>query len=278
MIRSLRVTAGYAAKLSALQERTFEFQEGLTALFGANASGKSTMLRVMGAYSGCEGPGWTTYSEEYERERRFSFPREKTPPFPERFAEGILGDLRAEVAWDGTPTYYSVGLPAKGQRAFEEALGRGGDDADDYMRSIMAPGSSGQAQVHWLNERLERTLSKPPTLARDATFFLKGRSEWSTPEGRKHRTETLEGIDDFIQYVESLPRTGPVTVLLDEPDTRLSLPNQETFWRTFAPRLAIGRQIIIATHSPFGLLAPTVLDLTAGYADRCRQALRGLFG
>lgn len=157
MIRSLRATAGYAANLPALKNRTFEFEAGLTVLFGQNASGKSTILKLLAAYSGCQRPGWTTYSEDYHPHKPYSVPRQARAPFPERFAESVLGGVRAEVQWDGTSTYYSTGLPARGQPSFEEALERGGDEADDYMRRIMAPGSSGQEQIHWITQRLEQT-------------------------------------------------------------------------------------------------------------------------
>ena len=275
MIRSLRATAGYAAALPALKDRTFEFEAGLTVLFGQNASGKSTMLKLMAGYSGCQRPGWTTYSEDYEPFKKYCHPREPNPPFPERFAV-YLGGLRAEVQWDGTPTYYSRGLPSQGQASFDEALERGGDEADDYMRRMMSPGSSGQEQILWVNDRLEQTIAKPPTIARDATFYVYGRG-MVDPKTREHwGTDWSQGIEQFVDYVDSLPRTGPVTVLLDEPDTRLSLPNQEKLWRLFLPRIAEGRQIIVASHSPFALRAPRIIDLDSGYSDRCRQALATL--
>jgi len=282
MIRRVRVTAGYPTKLAALGERTFEFAEGLTVLFGQNASGKSTLLRIMAAYSGCARPGWTTFSEEYNPRRQFRWPPEYKPPFPERFADGTLGDVRADVDWDGTPTYFWKGLPGGNQGAFDEALERGGGEADDYMRRMLGTGSSGQPQIHWINERLEQALDRPPVIARDATFFVPGkgyvtakrRSNWASDL----QSEWATGIDEFVEFVESRPRTGPVTVLLDEPDARLSLPNQEKLWRVFLPRLSVGRQIVVASHSPFALLGPSIVDLDPGYSGRCREALGALTG
>ena len=40
--------------------------------------------------------------------------------------------------------------------------------------------------------------------------------------------------------------------------------------------LSVGRQIVVASHSPFALLAPTVLDLEPGYSARCHEALQAL--
>ena len=278
MIHSMRATAGYAASLPALKDCTFEFEDGLTVLFGPNACGKSTMLKLLAAYSGCQRPGWTTYSEDYRPMKPYVHPQVPNPPYPERFTAYGMGGLRAEVQWDGTPTYYSSGLPSKGQASFEEAMERGGDEADDYMRRTLSTGSSGQEQIRWVNDRLEQAIEKPPTIARDATFYVYGRG-MVAPETRKHwGTDWSDGIGQFVDYVDSLPRTGPVTVLLDEPDVRLSIPNAQKLWSAFLPRIAQGRQLIVASHSPFALLTSQIVDMEPGYSDRCRKALASLPG
>jgi hypothetical protein len=192
-------------------------------------------------------------------------------PFPHRLA--TRGN-QAEVAWDGTPSFYSTG-PESGQSGFNNALEDGGEDADNYLRSLLAPGSAGQGQIQWLNQ-MEKKLSAPPDLLReDGTLRIRGHGE---VERSSVNSLWGEAIDGFQSHIRSLPHTGPVTVLLDEPDAHMSLPNQHTLWTKAIPRLSVGRQVIVATHSAFALCAPdaTIIDLQPGYEDRCRKVLRAL--
>jgi predicted ATPase len=79
----------------------------------------------------------------------------------------------------------------------------------------------------------------------------------------------------FTDYVNSLPRTGPITLLLDEPDRSLSIDNTIVLWQKVIPKLAENVQIITATHSPFALfLDANYLDLKAGYLQESTNAVK----
>ncbi len=159
MIRSVRATAGYAAQLASLKDRVFDFGPGLTMLFGPNGSGKSTLLKLMAAYSACAQPGWSTYTSEYQS---VGYDRKKREDFPQRFARGgRLAGSKADVDWDGTPTFYSLGLPGMGQVAFEDAMERGGDEADDYLRRLLRPGSAGEEAIQSLHHLPHRHTAEP---------------------------------------------------------------------------------------------------------------------
>lgn len=267
MLSSVRAIGGYAAQLPALKGKTFTFNSGpgLTVLFGQNGSGKSTLLRLLATYSGSQRGGWSMFADN-------NFDGDKQP-YPARFGKK---EVEAEVTWDGTPTFYASGPPGRTQAAFEDALELGGEVADDYFRKLFAPGSSGQEQIHWFN-KLEANLANPPEITLKRKWYVPGNGHI---EYGSVNTLWQEKIKSFVDYVKKLPRKGPVSALLDEPDAHMSIPNQAKLWGSALPRAAKSHQIIVATHSPFALVAPnvTVIDLsTDGYVDQCRSALRAAF-
>ena len=103
-------------------------------------------------------------------------------------------------------------------------------------------------------------------------------------DGERYRPSSVndvwaQKVTDFVAYVSTLPRRGPKTVLLDEPDKSLSIPNQQALWTQSLPGLARHCQVIVATHSPFALAAPapvTVIEFEPGYVEACRAAVRAL--
>ncbi len=267
MLKSLLATSGYAAELPALKGRRFEFPEGLVVLFGQNASGKSTLLNLLAGYSGCAQQGWTTFAPEYIP------PYKKGPAtFPKAFR---TKGCEAEVEWDGTATYYTCGpTSTRSQVDFAEALETGGDEADDFLKRILVKVSSGQDQIGWLNN-LEKRLATVPNLHTCNTWRVSGHGEMSADKVNDTWGDVIRA---FEVYLQSLPATGPLSVLLDEPDVHMSIPNQHILWSRAMPRVAVGRQLIVATHSPFALTVPgaTIIDMTPGYADACREVLKTL--
>ncbi len=267
MITSVRATAGYPTKLAALQDKTFTFGPGLTVLFGPNACGKSTLLKLCATYSSCGEDGWSAFSADYVRAKK---KEQDGWEFPRRFALLRRGVAEADVVWDGTPTYIESGTRPHEQEAFERALATE-DGMGEYMADNFSPRSAGQKSMVLLS-RLRRRLDSPPNLLDEKGMFCPEESRvlhvdkvndcWSTP------------LKALQAYVRSLPRTGPSTVLLDEPDMHLSIPNQRALWVQALPSLAKSFQVVAASHSLFALRAPgaTIVDLVPGYAEECRKA------
>lgn len=217
MITSCLATAGYVAKLPALKDRTFEFGSGLTILFGQNASGKSSLLKLLATYSGCLHPGWTTFSDHYFADRLL----EKTPDYPHRLAARGKNKALADVAWDGTPSFYSTGPAAMGQASFEDALEAGGDDADMFFGRMFGAPSAGQDQLVWLRAMEKKLRTPPDYLKPSPTFHVRG---YGAMQASGVNDTWGDAMEEFVAHLRSLPRTGRVTVLLDEPDAHMSLP------------------------------------------------------
>lgn len=253
MISSLRVTGGYAKKLPALK-RPLAFGSGLTVLFGPNGCGKTTALRIAGAYAGCpEHGGWPAFVEPV-------YLRTLGETYPEALAHHAPRDCTAEVGWDGSATFLYL---AGANEGLPIAFGMESDGLTSDMERIFGDRqmSSGQRTLLRLNRIAER-LKAPPDLA-------------VPPPDRGHvNDQWRNAMEAFSSYVSTLPRTGPATLLLDEPDRSLSIPVQSDLWRLL-PKMATSIQVLVASHSAFALRCEgaTVIEMEKGYVDACRKAL-----
>lgn len=277
MITSCRIIGGYAAKLNALKDRTFTFSSGLglTVLFGPNGCGKSTLLRALGTGSGIpsfrDEAGWSRYVEP-SRCTRVVDGSEQRIPYPERFsyiseyASFKHAWVPAEVVWDGTATLlhdteladtrYSI----HGFDAPNDGTVEADKTFDETVRRATSNNSSGMERAHKISNII-RHASKPPDLTQRNPYMREYVSEvWQLAQ------------KEFADYVRTLPRTGPPTLLLDEPDRSLSLPMQAALWQVLlSPSIKV--QCIVATHCPFALVATNIIDLVPGYVDECRTLL-----
>lgn len=262
MINSCKFTAGYPLKLPALQDRTFEFKPGINFLFGPNACGKSTIIRALATYSGIKSGGWTSFQDPLDLA---NFGERSKIQLPKGYKRLVRDAFEAEVTWDGTPTmlYDSRNSDAGGMAYLFENAEESHDGIttmEDQLQTIFGKPSAGQQRLIKLIKILQM-LKNPPKLEK-------------APMERCN--DTWQNCYDAQKaYFKSLPRTGPVTILLDEPESSLDIMNQITFWSKIVPRLA-GYQTVIATHSIFALMAPAgynVIDLKPGYFAECKADL-----
>ena len=100
MISTLKILSGYAIKLPRLKE-PIDFQPGLSVLFGENATGKSTVLKIVAAYCSIDKGGWSKCPEPWLR---------NDEDFPKCFKRYSPGSCEAELQWDGTATLFSDAL------------------------------------------------------------------------------------------------------------------------------------------------------------------------
>ncbi len=256
MISSAVVLSGYAAELPALKDRTFEFVKGLNVLFGPNGCGKSTMINILGAYSATRA-GWSRYLNP-----AIMPDKKRGPVYPDRFKEEAPRGCTAKVEWDGTASFLT-------SPELRSPLGGGVDDsqdglldAKDIISEMFSKPSSGEYGIFHL-KKLFSKLGDRPDLAK-------------LPSNHKTVNEAWQrAMKDFFDYVTSLPRKGPPTLLLDEVDRSLSIPNQVELWSRVLPRISEKYQVIIATHCPYALVySGHVVEFEKGYIDACREAIR----
>lgn len=202
--------------------------------------GKSSILKIIKAYCGIRQGGWSQISQET------ALAASRKEHFPYAYSHFSPGNCKANVTWDGTPSFYNEGDVKADNFAFFFSNERMSEDGittgDDYMDAMALKPSSGQYRLQKLN-KIMNILDKPPLL----TGY--------TPEA---------------QYIQTLPRNGKVTILLDEPERALSLPKQLELFKILE-EMSDKYQIIIATHSPFVLfnLESKIFDMETGYSEKC---------
>jgi predicted ATPase len=96
MIKTIKITSGYASELPCLKGRTFEFKPKVNVLFGDNGSGKSTIMKIIAGYSGIDANspyspgGWNGARREFHRK------------------PDIIGNCKAEIERTGEHTLYQM--------------------------------------------------------------------------------------------------------------------------------------------------------------------------
>jgi predicted ATPase len=255
MIQKALVAKGFASELPPLKGRVFEFSDGLNVLFGSNGCGKSTLLKCMKAYCCLQHGGWSSISnyQALGAGHVSNFPmvyRAFTP----------TGECDTYVAWDGTATFYNDSdLRIDDMSWFfnKDILKREGLTSEAEQMDYMAKRpSSGQTRIQKLN-KIFHIAKNPPDFTQ-------------TSPNPGNRYEQMEK-----QYVNSLPRNGKVTILLDEPEKSLSIPKQIEMF-SYLKQFQNDFQIIIATHSPFILFEEgiKIFEMEDGYVETCKKLIK----
>lgn len=250
MVSGIKIINGYLTQLPNFHEgKTFEFTDGLNVLFGPNGCGKSSVLKMIKAYCGIPDGrgGWSRISSE------LALGAQVQAHFPWVYRAYSPGQSDCFVLWDGVPTFFNEGDIKIDQWAWfthkEISSEDGMTSEEEHMDTMVEKPSSGQYRMKKLN-KLFNMLQNPPNLLNPVC---------------SHPTQRAEQM-----YIQTLPRNGKVTLILDEPERALSLPKQLELFKLLE-EMSKDFQIIIATHSPFVLfdLKAQVFDIQEGYVKEC---------
>jgi len=254
MINHIKFIDGFAPGLPCISNKTFEFKPGINILFGPNGCGKSTILKTLKAYCGIMKGGWTAVSDPSKLGTGHV-----QYGFPHLYSHYAPGKCKAEVSWDGTPSFFNDGDIKVSETFFFQNVGNCGDDGitseAEQMDILMKKPSSGQYRIGRLEKVFDTTKSAPvpkAPLKADIARMNRERNYW-----------------------RSLANSGPLTVMLDEPERALCLPLQKQVLCDVIPKEMNDKQVIIATHSVFALEVEgaNLIDMEPGYIDVCKKLL-----
>lgn len=254
MIKKAQVLKGFAAELPSLKNRMFQFTEGLNVLFGSNGCGKSTLMKCMKAYCCLQHGGWSSISDY----NKLGAGGVGNFPFVYR-AFTPTGECDTHVEWDGTATFYNDSDMRIDDMSWffnKDILKQEGlTTEEEQMDYVAKRPSSGQTRIKKLNKIFN--------IAKNPPEFTK-----TTPNN--NRFEHME-----VAYVNSLPRNGKVTILLDEPEKSLSIPKQIELFK-FLKEFQNDLQIVISTHSPFILFEDNIniIEMEDGYIQTCKDVIK----
>lgn len=269
MLKSLKVTSGYAVELEDLKDRTFKFPAGkINILYGPNGCGKTTILKMLAANTGLDhsaknfgGGGWSgppmrSILDELK--------------FPGVFQKLTPGKCKANVEWDGVPAFYNSAT--LGDDLNMSYIVSGPEDSPDGLMDgreqlslIMGHHSEGELRAYKLGKVLDaitKTTKPKPHI-----------------KPRKGATEIEKQYSNYVRGLRGSKKKCVYTLLWDEPDRSLSIDNQIKVWTNILPHiLTEDLQIIIATHSAIIPLLPdfdffNIIDVTKGYLDKSRMQL-----
>ena len=255
MIGSIKIKSGFARKLSCIENRTFEFTPGINVLYGPNGCGKTSLLRIMGAYASC----WKRGIGGWSRQPHFNIADESKIKFPGLLRQNAIGECSADVAWDGSPAIYNEAVVSDnisfnnwGMDAKDSPDGMTG--RDEQMQMLLGHHSTGYIRL-W-------KISKLYGMLKEENFpDLEKLGKHSTPVQKA-----------FVRYIKSLPRCGPATLILDEPDRGLSYEFNQRFWSKVLPTWCESKnlQIIVSTQSIWPALMEldsiNIIEMRKGYA------------
>ncbi len=269
MIGDLQVIDGYASKLPRLKE-PITFKPGLNVLFGPNGCGKSTTLKIIAAYCSIRGAGWSAHQAPGDM-FPLSYGKKKYDcSLPYSYHRLAPGKCKAKMEWDGTASILAdatVSDNTSWTHLFYDKSDSpdGMDDVKEQLGVMYGKPSAGQLRLHKL-ARYYEAAKKPPQLNVVPAKYKNYNSSWTNCFKKQ------------AEYIGGLPRGGPVTFLMDEPDRSLSIEVQAGFWKNFIPRVAKDFQVIIATHSIFALMHTDAnwIEFEEDYVHKSRKALEVL--
>lgn len=262
MIKRVKIQNGFMMENPNIKDRIFEFKPGLNIIVGNNGAHKSMLLKTIAAHCGIEKGGFSRISDPAK------IGAKHPSHYPILYMNYAPGKTSALVEWDGTPSFYNdADTMAKNDLSWfmNPELSSDGISTEAEQLDLMATKpSSGEYRIQKIN-KIMQMLQRPPDLSVIPNDII-------TPEER--------AIAQFeVNYIQSLPRTGPMTVMLDEPEKALSLHKQLELFDTIE-KLAEHFQVIMVSHSPFVLFKKKAnfIDMIPNFSADNKKLIKKYLG
>jgi predicted ATPase len=234
--------------------KQLDFKDGINLIYAPNGSGKSTILDLISIMFHSR-QNYSSYITNNSSHNVVA----KICELPIMTSTKIKLDILklVNIVHDGLSVHYfdpthMVGLSHEGHE-FDH----------DFNFKKGAPtknGSSGQQILMRLEQFFDNTDTE--------IIFKKSKEDIEASWQGEFNIPFLEGM-----LKPTIPK-GPVTYLLDEPTRSLDIIQEAKFWDKIDSMR--DKQIIIATHSPFGLFMKDVnyIELEPGYVEKCKNTLK----
>lgn len=271
-----------------LLDRKMEFEGGkINVIFGPNASGKTTILKALGAYCCCGSSdnldGWTNrfFITPHNASNKYNIFDSKSNNEDEVVEDSIRQIMvnRADVEWDGVPVYSDNFFNRKTVGSLGELCGSVFSDSGiEELHYHMEKGkmSKGQNSIFILNKitaMMQNEVSLDDILG---DRKLDANDRWVSMFNANIRR--LERI-----YGESEHQNLKNTFMFDEMDKSMDIMNVAFLYGDLLPALVkrFGVQIIIVSHSPLILTRNiyenplyNIISMNDEYTSECLEKLK----
>jgi predicted ATPase len=243
MIKSIKFTEGYpldiqlerwdtGEKYYTLRDKTIKFSDGLNVLMADNGYGKSTILKALSIY-GLTNGGWSNLDFHYAN---FN---------DERNVDELANNnyhFKAKVDFDG-PVFL---IEKVREEHYNDSREHGGFGAGMFSstealikRMYHKQRSSGEINMNEIGGLIMDLIEGETEF--DKNEFLNSR-EFYNDIGEEIKKNLLNHAN------ETILKGGKPTIILDEPDSNLSLQHKVGLFSSLLPKLAEKYQVIVATH------------------------------
>ena len=257
----------------------------INVMFGENAAGNSTIIKVLAAYCQCGDAdnldGWTNinFVKPLPSHSFLSSSEENDEKYVQQVVEDNINRLmknNAVVEWDGIPVYNDSFSNRKMLGQLGELTGSVLDSVLDEALWLTSRRSLGEKSIAILCKMIPK-LEKPFTLEECLSCVKKDYNNiWKVYQ--KALVQRLKRLNSGFSG-------EPVnTFMFDEIDKSMSISNVVTLYTKILPSLVekTGCQIIIVSHSPVIITDQVydsrfynIINVTEGYAEECKSILSG---
>ena len=249
MIEKVQIKSGILKKL--LDNRTFQFTEGLNIIWSGNGKGKSLLLKTMAEYCFVSLTGGGGWSKEniFFKFSEYSFNYESKNKNLSDVYE-FNKNSKIDIDWSGDAVFYMhhddmidwthiMGYEMAGS-SWIPGLGK---ISDELKEEHGYHPSSGQ-QIKTITNMLNNITVPDLTIKKDDKSY-----DSDTVSYIKTRKKTFKG------------KSNKPTLILDEVDSQLDMSNQIHFHETILPKLVEKFQVILVSHSVFALQHKHIIEL-----------------